>query len=336
VLPVVFSAAWPTLKLAPMLKTFRTNGFTKTGYLLCSVTIAIHMLDYAYAADKPELMFPGYLIALIMTTGLSCFSFAVLIERAIIEVEMKDLLHNTSRLTALGGMAAEIAHEINNPLTVISLNNQQIKHKLQQSNYDPEFMLGKIEVADRMINRLTKIMQALKSSYRSTDQDTFKQVSLHDLLDDIQFLCQIRTERMGVSLTIEKRTEQILLECRPTQISQVLQNLIYNALDAVEGCEQKWVKVSYAVKNYENLEIYIADSGVGIPEHLRGRIFDNLFTTKPNGAGTGLGLSISKRFVEEHGGFLKISPSLEQTTFVIELPLKQSNLAQTGFKTAAS
>lgn len=336
-LPAVFGAAWPTLRLAPLLKTFSTNSFTKIGYLLCSVIIAVHMLDFAYAANKPELMFPGYLIALILTTGLSCFSFAVLIERAIIEVEMKDLLHNTSRLTALGGMAAEIAHEINNPLTVISLNNQQMKHKLQQSTFDPEFMIGKIEVADRMVNRLIKIMQALKSSYRSTEHDTFKQVSLHDLLDDIQFLCQIRTDRMHIDLSIEKNLEEIALECRPTQISQVLQNLVYNALDALEGCEQKWIKISYAVKTPERIEIYVTDSGKGIPPHLRGRIFDNLFTTKPNGKGTGLGLSISKRFIEEHGGFLQLSQTSKNTTFVIDLPMKQNTMDQPGpSKTAAS
>ena len=174
-LPAVFAAAYPVLRLIPLIKFYKNNNFTKNGYLIFSILIALHILDYAYAVDKPNLMFPGYLIALMFATGASCFSFAVLIERAIMEVEIKDLLHNTSRLVALGGMAAEIAHEIKNPLTVLTMNNYQRRQKLSIGQIDAVYLKSKVEVYDRMTNRLISIMEALKVNYQSGDHDDERQ-----------------------------------------------------------------------------------------------------------------------------------------------------------------
>ena len=326
VLPAVFFAAWPVVRLVPLLKSWKQNTFTKNGYLLCATAISIHILDYPYAVDKPDLIFPGYLFALILTTGISCFSYAILIERAIFEVEVKDLLHNTARLAALGGMAAEIAHEINNPLTVISLNTQQIKQKLSTGNYDAAFLVKKMEVAEKMTNRLIKIMEGLKASYRSTDYDSFKAVSLKEIFEDTRFLCEIRTMKFNINFIFDDVSEDTMIECRSVQITQTLQNLIYNAADVLENCEEKWIKITHVIKNNSQIEIHVTDSGPGIPAEFRSKIFDNLFTTKPNGKGTGMGLSISKRFAEEHGGYLRLSAQQKPTTFIIGLPLKQEVL----------
>ncbi|MGZ3692187.1 MAG: sensor histidine kinase [Pseudobdellovibrio sp.] len=323
--PIVLFSAWPIARLVPLLKSWNQNTFTKNGYLLCATAISIHILDYAYAADKPDLIFPGYLLALILTTGISCFSYAILIERAIMEVEIKDLLHNTARLAALGGMAAEIAHEINNPLTVLSLNTQTMKQKLSTGQYDPEFFAKKMDVAEKMTKRLIKIMEGLKAGYRATDYDSFKSVSLKEIFEDTRFLCEIRTSKVGINFRLDEVPEDIMIECRHVQITQTLQNLVYNAVDVLENCEEKWIHISYQIKNSQ-VEIAVSDSGPGIPGEIRNKIFDSLFTTKPNGKGTGMGLSISKRFAEEHSGYLVLSEQQIPTTFIIGLPLKQEIL----------
>ena len=331
-LPVVFFAAWPVLRHLVHFKTFKFNSLNKNGYLVCATFTALHILDYAYAADKPELIFPGYLIALLLTSGLSCFSFAILIEKAILEVEVKDFLHTTARLTALGGMAAEIAHELNNPLTVITLNNELVKQKLLASSYDPEFILSKVQVTEKTLLRLRKILDGLKASYRSGDQDTFKPTALNEILVDSQFLCEIRASNKGVKLSFEPANEDIIIECRSVQITQVLQNLIYNAIDALENTDEKWIKISHRIENESRIEINVTDSGPGVLPEIQAKIFDNLFTTKINGKGTGIGLSMSKRFTQDHGGNLTFDLNKRPTTFTVHLPLKQSVLGKENQK----
>ena len=321
--PLVFFTSWPIVKLVTLLKNFKSNSFTKNGYLLASIALAIHVIDFAYAYDKPELIFPGYLIALIISTAVSCFSFAALIERAIFEIEIKDLLHNTSRLSALGGMAAEIAHEINNPLSAIRSNNYNLRKKIINGEVDKDFLLNKIDVYDNMTNRLIKIMEGLKSSYRNAENDQFKSTSISQIVDDIKILCELKADKAGVDLEFDTSLSNFELECRQVQITQILQNLINNAIDALEKSPQKVIKIKSKFINDKFVEIYVSDSGPGIPNENREKIFNTLFTTKYDGKGTGMGLSISKRYSEEHNGYLKLAEEQLPTTFILGLPLLQ-------------
>ena len=325
IIPVVFFTAWPTFKHITLFKHFRKNIFTTNGFLICAVSTSIHVLDYAYAANKPELIFPGYLFALILVTGVSAFSFATLIERALIQVEMKDMLYNTSRLAALGGMAGEISHEINNPLTVVLLNNDQIKNKLinnkQLLEEDKNYFLNKSEVIDKMSRRIQKIINSLRSGYRSGDHDNYVHASLVEILEDTRFLCEIKANKLDINLKLNsKMARDIKIYCRPVQVTQILQNLILNATDQLENIEEKWIDVSFdAVGKF--IEIKVVDSGSGITVELQDKIFEPLFTTKRDNLGTGLGLSISKRLAEEHGGYLKLKSGLKNTTFILGLPV---------------
>lgn len=322
-LPLMIGTAFPVLRLLFLIKNLTTTSFTKTGFFICSFLTAIHILDYAYAFNKPDLIFPGYLTALILSTGISCFSFAVFIERAIYEVEIKDLLHTTSRLTAIGGMASEIAHEINNPLSVLAFNNIMLRQKIESGTLDEAFLIKKIEISDRMTERLLKIVNGLKLSYRSGNEDAFKFVRLNDMFEEAKILCELKASKLGIDLIINQAPENITIECRSVQIVQIIQNIVYNAFDALEESSKKWVMISYEQKNTDYIQIIIKDSGPGISKQHREKIFSSFYTTKPNGKGTGLGLSISKRFSEEHNGSLSLDDLSPETTFVLELPLKQ-------------
>lgn len=327
IIPLVFFTAWPVLKYVVLLKDFSKQVFTKNGFLICSVGTAIHVLDYAYAANKPELIFPGYLFALVLATGVSAFSFAVLVERALVRIEMKDMLHNTARLSALGGMAGEIAHEINNPLTVVLLNNNQILKKMKDNpellSEDKKYFINKFETIDKMIHRMSKIVTSLKASYRSAEQDSFSTVSINELLEDAKFLCEIKASKQKIALNIlnKDKNNDVKIKCRPVQITQIIQNLILNAIDELEKNSEKWIDVSFAKKDQTIIEIKVVDSGLGITPELHGQIFEALFTTKKDSRGTGLGLSISKRIAEEHGGYLKLDEKSKHTTFIIGLPI---------------
>jgi C4-dicarboxylate-specific signal transduction histidine kinase len=110
------------------------------------------------------------------------------------------------------------------------------------------------------------------------------------------------------------------VNCRPTQLSQVLLNLLSNAFDAVSALSEKWVRLT-VTQEEQKLIIKVIDSGNGIPSDIAEKIMQPFFTTKVIGKGTGLGLSISRGIIESHEGALFYDPSEKNTTFVIELPI---------------
>lgn len=323
-LPATFFAAYPMLKLSPQLKNYRQNNFIKNACLVCYLLIAVHGVDYAYAATRPELLFPGYLLALMLAIGASGFTFAALIERAIIEVEIKDLLQNTARLTALGSMASEISHEIKNPVTVLTLNNANMKEKLEREDrVDVAYFKEKIAVAEKMLTRLISIMNTLRSHYNSGVYDEFKSVRIQEIFDEVSSLCSLRAQKTGTKVEFYVHDEAAVIECRSVQIIQTLQNIVQNAMDAQENQSNAWVKVISQTWGPGLIRISVTDNGPGIPQKIRSNIFASFFTTKPKDKGTGLGLSLSKRYVEDHGGQIYLD-DVKKTTFVLILPISQS------------
>jgi signal transduction histidine kinase len=105
------------------------------------------------------------------------------------------------------------------------------------------------------------------------------------------------------------------------QIAQVLLNLIRNSCDAIERGAEKWIRIA-VTRLPDSIEISVSDSGRGIPENVREKIFQPFFTTKEVGRGTGLGLSVSKGIVEAHGGTITLDTKSTHTRFVVTLPLR--------------
>ena len=122
-------------------------------------------------------------------------------------------------------------------------------------------------------------------------------------------------------MKIDSSSFDLPLDCRPVQISQVLLNLLSNALDAVENTENPWIAIeAEAIPEKQEIEIRITDSGPGIPNAVAEKMMNPFFTTKPSGKGTGLGLSISTRIMQEHGGTLRLDRSHPYTQFILRLP----------------
>jgi C4-dicarboxylate-specific signal transduction histidine kinase len=109
---------------------------------------------------------------------------------------------------------------------------------------------------------------------------------------------------------------------RLAQVAQVLLNLLTNALDAVQGTPNPWVKFEVFATNNQRIRFILTDSGPGIPKKNIGKIMQPFFTTKEVGKGTGLGLSISLGIAKSHGGNLWLNQSAKNTQFFFELPIK--------------
>lgn len=233
-------------------------------------------------------------------------------------------LLETSRLSSLGVMASGVAHEINNPLTIIHGKASLIIRQLKSENPDKEKLLVDAEKIISTAQRIVKIVKGLRTFSRSGEKEPFVDTPIKTLIDDVLEMSKERFKNNNVTLNILNEST-LSVSCSITQIGQVLINLLNNSFDAVHGSENPWVEIStdeIEINNQKLVQIKVTDSGNGIPPEVANKLMVPFFTTKGVGKGTGLGLSISKGIIEEHGGRLYIDNNCKNTRFIIELPLK--------------
>lgn len=238
------------------------------------------------------------------------------------QIQQTVKLIHTSRLAALGEMAAGIAHEVNNPLAIISGSLQQLERKFEKHEVeDTEALKKHTQRSQSAIERITKIINGLRLFSQQSDTLPKVKVPLKEIVNDTLGFCAEMLKARYVRLEIEAVPEAFI-ECHPVQISQVLINLIKNAEDSLsdEVVESKrWVKISFENK-VELIKIHVSNGGPLIPSEIHEKLFIPFFTTKGVGKGTGLGLSISRGIMNEHGGDLVHNEFEKQTTFTILLP----------------
>lgn len=231
------------------------------------------------------------------------------------EAEMK--LTQSSKLSALGEMAGGIAHEINNPLSIIRGYVDLIQKGIQRGNGNAEIFSSHIEKIGKTVERISKIVNGMRRFSRDSSKDSRIPYSLNQLIDDTLDISQERIKNHGIFLNIEKFRDNPSVECKPIEMSQVLLNLLGNSIHAVQLHKQPWIKIVCSETN-EFYEIRMIDSGEGLNKSIQRKLFQPFFTTKDIGVGTGLGLSISKAIVEDHHGKLFYDTSSKNTCFVIQ------------------
>jgi C4-dicarboxylate-specific signal transduction histidine kinase len=235
--------------------------------------------------------------------------------------QQKSQIISQIRLASLGEMAGGIAHEINNPLAVISCSINILKKLINKNRLHDEMATENIYRIETTIDRITKIIKGLKTVSRESDGSDFNKVTFKEVFEDILGLCSERFKNHGILLDIDIESDEFLMEfnCDRVQFSQVLINLIGNAYDAVESLQIKWVKIELR-HSADHYHLSIIDSGPGIDEEIAKKMFNPFFTSKRIGKGTGLGLSISRSIIEKHGGDLNIDQSSPNTCFTINIP----------------
>lgn len=227
---------------------------------------------------------------------------------------------NAARLVAAGEMAAGVAHEINNPLTIIDLHIC----KLKKMYVDPEVpinyhdFMNSIEKVQAMVSRIVKIIKGLKALARDGHSDPMQCFSIHNMIEEVKVLVDMKIKGQDILFKTEICQEELEVLGREVQISQVLVNLINNSVDAISGRKEKWITLS--VKSENNfVQFILTDSGEGISSDLQENIMRPFFTTKDSQRGTGLGLSISKNIIEEHGGVFYYNKTSLHTQFIFTL-----------------
>lgn len=239
-----------------------------------------------------------------------------------LEIRNKQLIQ-AGKMAALGEMASGIAHEINNPLSVITGNSTLLKKKIEKGDIEPSDFSQRLEKIEQTSHRLAKIVNGLRTFSRNGEHDPFIISEFGPLLEESLELSSERFLAHNTRLIIDP-IPKVKISCRSTQISQVFINLFNNALDATANLPERWVKISFQ-KTEDSIVVFVSDSGKGVDPEIIDKIFEPFFTSKETGKGTGLGLSLSKKIIEMHKGELVLDNTAPNTTFIVSLPLVKTD-----------
>lgn len=238
-------------------------------------------------------------------------------------IETESRLMDAEKFSFIGEMAGGVSHEINNPLTIISSKLRTLmRDLLNGAELDREVLISVVNKVMATTNRISKIVEGIQSSY-SGKTLAKEEVSTKSIIKEALSQCKDRIHETGIDLIVDEAAD-FIIEVNSTQISQVLLNLLSNAIDAVLLLpkNQRWIRVELKKNEKNRLIVAVTDGGTGIPKEIARKIMHPFFTTKEVGNGTGLGLYISKRLVEDNKGQFYLDQNSKNTSFVIDLPLK--------------
>jgi PAS domain S-box-containing protein len=222
------------------------------------------------------------------------------------------------RLATLGELAAGVVHELNNPLTSITVYAEYLVRKLASQGAD-EADLEKLRRIGASAQRILRFSRDLVQYARPSGRD-LGPIDLAAVVRQSVSICEHLIERGGISLGVEVDPELPVVHAIGGQLEQVLINLITNAVHAVENGGQ--VVVRAQADSPSTVVLEVADSGPGISDEDREKIFEPFFTTKSDGKGTGLGLPIVRNIVDQHRGEIHVRRSdLGGAAFRVILPI---------------
>lgn len=234
------------------------------------------------------------------------------------DVERVKAMHS-AKLASLGEISAGVAHEINNPLSVILGHVVSIEKKLAAGQTSPDLSRN-LQKIKEMSERINRIIKGLTYFSRNAENDPSQNFSLKNMLQEVQILCGMKIKEHGIKFNSSVPNEDIIVSGMEVQVSQVLVNLIQNAIDAVKDSQNPVVELEVKAEGAICC-LSVTDNGPGIPQEIQQKIFQPFFTTKPVGKGTGLGLSIAHGIAKQHKGDLTVKSKIGYTVFEFTLPI---------------
>jgi PAS domain S-box-containing protein len=242
-------------------------------------------------------------------------------ETIMLQQELEDgraIVTHNARLISLGEMSATIAHEISNPLSILSGNLALLKIGTKEP-----VLIERIDRCENSLTRIVSILTNIKLLSRNTQNDQMEIVSLQNIVKNSLELIYQKTQQRSIKITLSFQ-DDYHVDCHISELIQVFHNMLNNAVDAIESLTEQWLKIEAHLVD-TTIILKIIDSGSGIEEKVLAKLFEPFFTTKPIGKGTGLGMGISTKIIKKHGGILYYDKTNQNTCFVIELPLAQKS-----------
>ncbi len=222
--------------------------------------------------------------------------------------ELQAELIHTSKLAAIGALAAGVAHEINNPIAIISGNLDVLELYLEEKGLKNT---KEMELIKYQVKRVQRIIEKLLAISKKKDVKMEK-VNINEILKDIVIPLKNESQQLGIEISLNLN-DIPEINSFETQLREVFMNLIINAIEAVKPKGKGKIIISTEYKDGK-IEIKIEDTGIGIDEEIMKNIFKPFYSTKPNG--TGLGLPISYSIIKQIGGEIKIESKKNKGTIV--------------------
>jgi len=227
---------------------------------------------------------------------------------------LEEKLHQTEKLSAIGQLAAGVAHEINNPLGVILGFAQGMDRRVPEQ--DPLRLPVTSIVRESL--RCKALVQELLTFSR-TAKKVLEEVDVNSLIRATGLLLESRAKTQNVQVVYQLSEKDLIVKANRTQLQQIIVNLGTNSLDAMSNGGTLTIHTSRNEQG--DVDLKVIDTGSGIPPSIRSRIFEPFFTTKEVGKGTGLGLSLVYEIVQQHGGEINVqSNEGKETAFFIRIP----------------
>jgi two-component system NtrC family sensor kinase len=235
--------------------------------------------------------------------------------------DTRDQLVDAEKLSAVGKLAAGVAHEMNNPLTAVLTYSSLLIDKIQTL---PEDLLERLPRFEERLKRMKEAATVCKSiadnllSFSRQSREERIAISIAECIRLTQGLIHMQLTSNQVSLEMDLPDPAPRVLTNPAELQQVFTNLIVNAIHAIGSGGKIILK---AREQGDRCIVEVTDNGPGIPPEIQQKIFDPFFTTKPLGEGTGLGLSIVYGIIQNLSGTIEIDSVMgEGTTFRISLP----------------
>jgi signal transduction histidine kinase len=277
----------------------------------------------------PEREFPSRELALAYTlasqaaAALENARLVLDLQHSLAELKaMQGRLIHTARLSALGELAAVVAHQVNNPLTTVMGDAEILVQDIDRdhpNHASAEAILHAGRRAKEVVERILVM---------SRDEREFKDLDLNATIEDTLQLVRPQTSRHRIKLIVRTTEDIPPVYAIPGQLEDVWMNLLTNARDAVleRNPKQGVITISSALSEDSKMAVVtVSDNGSGIPAANLESVFDPLFTTKPRGKGTGLGLYVCRQIVDDHKGIITInSVPNEGTMITVQIPTTTS------------
>lgn len=227
----------------------------------------------------------------------------------------REALFQSEKLTALGALLAGVSHELNNPLSVVVGQSLIMEEKAE----DPAIAARAAKIR-KAAERCARIVQTFLAMARERPPER-QPIDINHLIEAALEITTYGLRAAGVSVHCRFDPALPSVVGDASQLHQLFANLIINAQHAMAGHEGARALTITTRRDGEGIAVEIADTGPGIPEEQRHRVFEPFFTTRPIGAGTGLGLSFAYNVAAAHGGRLCLAPSEQGARFLLQLPL---------------
>ncbi len=225
------------------------------------------------------------------------------------------------RMAALGLMAGGVAHEVNNPLSIILLTVEQLKRQVLNNKISEIDLKGSLDKIEQAGSRIGNIVASLKVFYQGANPAILKKKNLLDMVGESLDVVRDKIDYSGVDIILDV-PRQFEVECYDLAVKEGVFQVLKNAVEAARETEAPWVRIS-AYSNNSMVALVISDSGTGIGKEDFKKIMVPFFTTKPFGSAMGLGLSIAKGIFDSQGINLFYNDRFSNTTFEIQFKLNR-------------